>query len=151
MFSTERVWCNISKKCVRFRRIWGERKNLRWNFREMAKLGKASDNDQSCSEWPFWYDLFKNCFTGFVRNKVNDFKCTYVLSEKKAWLHCNGLSIFGARVILQFNIDIWSFKKHLCEHTYSFLVHKKIAMHSTLNFREDWKSDFDRQCFPFDD
>ena len=48
-----------------------KRRNLRWNFREMAKLCKASDND--CSEWPFWNDLFKNCLASFVRDKVNDF------------------------------------------------------------------------------
>ena len=50
-----------------------KRKNLRWKFKELAKVDKASDNDQSCSEWPFWYVLPKNWIAGFVRDKVNDF------------------------------------------------------------------------------
>ena len=39
----------------------------------MAKLGKASDSDENGSEWPLWYDLFKNHIASFVRDKVNDF------------------------------------------------------------------------------
>ena len=50
-----------------------KRRNLTLNFRELAKLGKVTDKDQTCSEWLFWYDLFKNWIAGFVRDKVNDF------------------------------------------------------------------------------
>ena len=39
----------------------------------LAKVGKASDNVQSWSEWPFWYHLFKNRIARDVRDKVNDF------------------------------------------------------------------------------
>ena len=36
-----------------------KRRHLGWKFREVAKLGKASDNDQSCRNLSFWHYLFK--------------------------------------------------------------------------------------------
>ena len=51
-----------------------KRRNLRWKFKEVAKLGKASDNDQSRSEWTFWYDLPKNGMAKLNSDKVNDFR-----------------------------------------------------------------------------
>ena len=49
-------------------------RNMSRKFRVMTKLGKASNTDQSCRDWPFWYDLFKNLIAGVVCYKVNDFE-----------------------------------------------------------------------------
>ena len=67
-----RVKIPNKKKHVLSKWTWKNHQTSK-KFRRVAKVGKASDNDQSCSEWPFSYDLSKNRFARVVRDKVNDF------------------------------------------------------------------------------
>ena len=67
-----RVKIPNKKKYVLSKWTWKNHQTSK-KFRRLAKVGKASDNDQSCSEYPFWHDLSKNHFARVVRDKVNDF------------------------------------------------------------------------------
>ena len=59
-----------------------KRRNLSQKFRDVAKLDKALDNDQTCRVYPFWYDLFKNPIAGVVYDKVNDSTLGYSCIKK---------------------------------------------------------------------
>ena len=69
-----------------------KRKNLSQKFREVAKLGKASDNNQSCRDYPFWYDLFKNLIARVVSDKVNYSIIYSLLSQPFAQLGAKALA-----------------------------------------------------------